>query len=72
MDNIETNVEATHTQVQSAERELAHVAAKLKFGMYPLIGALAGTIVGGPVGLVAGVKVGTVVAVTGGFVGNYV
>lgn len=69
VDNIENHVEMAHTQVVAAERQLAQVTAKLKFGMYPLIGALAGTIVGGPIGLVAGMKVGTVVAVTGGFVG---
>lgn len=38
--------------------------------MFPLVGAVLGGAVGGPVGLLAGVKLGALVAVGGGIAGE--
>lgn len=66
--NIENNIETTHENVKAGESQLAK-AAKYKAGMYPLIGAVVGTCVGGPIGALAGFKMGSVAAVTGTIIG---
>ncbi|KAK0073035.1 hypothetical protein PV326_013853, partial [Microctonus aethiopoides] len=43
--------------------------SKLKVAMYPLIGALIGTCIGGPVGLIAGLKFGGLTAISCGVLG---
>ncbi|XP_025408670.1 syntaxin-17-like isoform X2 [Sipha flava] len=57
---IETHVEATQENVIQAEQSL-HKAAKLKKMSYPLIGAVVGSCVGGPLGCLAGAKASLVV-----------
>ncbi|XP_054289448.1 syntaxin-17-like [Macrosteles quadrilineatus] len=68
VERIETHVETTLHNVTSGERMLAH-AARLKSGMYPLMGALLGSVLGGPVGLFAGFKLGSLTAVGAGVLG---
>lgn len=70
VDSLENNVEEARTNVIEAKNQLAR-AAKVKFAMYPLTGALLGTLIGGPVGLVAGLKIGTVAALSGSVIGLY-
>ncbi|KAI5730296.1 hypothetical protein M8J76_012150 [Diaphorina citri] len=65
---IEDNIETAHENVIAGESQLAK-AAKYKAGMYPLIGAVAGICVGGPIGALAGFKMGSVAAVTGTIIG---
>lgn len=71
VDKIENQVEQSHAHVFSAQKELAQVASKMQGTVYPLLGAIIGSCVAGPIGLVAGLKVGAVVAVTGSVIGKY-
>ena len=43
----------------------------MKTAMLPVIGAVAGTLIGGPVGLAAGLKIGGMVAVGGSIAGEH-
>lgn len=61
--NIEAHVETTQENVIQAEQSLRK-AAKLKKMSYPLIGAVVGSCVGGPIGCLAGAKVGVFATVT--------
>lgn len=63
MEKIESSVEETQVNVIQAEQSLRK-AAKLKKMSYPLIGAVVGSCVGGPLGCLAGVKVGVFATVT--------
>uniref|UniRef100_A0A1B6KDG7 t-SNARE coiled-coil homology domain-containing protein n=1 Tax=Graphocephala atropunctata TaxID=36148 RepID=A0A1B6KDG7_9HEMI len=68
VDKVEEHVETTHHNVVEGESFLCQ-AAKYKNGMYPLMGAVVGTMVAGPVGLLAGLKLGSLSAVGFGFLG---
>lgn len=70
VDSIENSVEEAHSQVVAAEKELVQVAAKAKGAMYPLVGAIIGTCIGGPVGFIGGLKIGAVVAFSGSILGT--
>lgn len=63
VEKIETHVEAAQENVNQAEQSLRK-AAKLKKMSYPLIGAVVGSCVGGPLGCLAGAKVGVFATVT--------
>ncbi|XP_050546600.1 syntaxin-17 isoform X3 [Daktulosphaira vitifoliae] len=63
VNQIEMHVESTQENVEQAEQSLRK-AAKLKKMSYPLIGAVIGSCVGGPLGCLAGIKVGVVATVT--------
>lgn len=63
VDKIETNVDTVQENVIQAEQSLRK-AAKLKKMSYPLIGAVIGSCVGGPLGCLAGAKVGVFTTVT--------
>lgn len=69
VDRIEDTVEQSHEHVVSAQKELAQVAAKMNGAVYPVLGAVLGTCIGGPVGFVAGLKIGTIMGVTGSVIG---
>lgn len=71
MNKIEDNIEASNIQVVAAEKELAQVVRKVKGSMYPVVGALLGSFVGGPLGFVAGLKIGTLTAITGSIIGKH-
>lgn len=68
VERVENNVEAAHVNVTEGEKMLCQ-AVKYKQGMYPLLGALLGSVLGGPVGLLAGMKLGSLTAVACGFLG---
>lgn len=68
VERVENNVEAAHANVTEGEKMLCQ-AVKYKQGMYPLLGALLGSVLGGPVGLLAGMKLGSLTAVACGFLG---
>ncbi|KAJ8320042.1 hypothetical protein KUTeg_001629 [Tegillarca granosa] len=69
VDRIEDNIESVHGNIQQGTLQLGK-AAKYKAAIFPIAGALIGTVVGGPFGLVAGAKIGGVfAAVTGGALG---
>lgn len=68
VDTIEENIDTTHENVIAGEKQLAK-AAKYKAGMYPLMGAVVGTCLGGPIGALAGLKIGGLAAVTGSVLG---
>ncbi|XP_060863830.1 syntaxin-17 [Metopolophium dirhodum] len=63
VEKIDAHVETTHENVIQAEQSLRK-AAKLKKMSYPLIGAVVGSCVGGPLGCLAGAKVGVFATVT--------
>lgn len=63
VEKIESNVEETQANVIQAEQSLRK-AAKLKKMSYPLIGAVVGSCVGGPLGCLAGAKVGVFATIT--------
>ncbi|XP_050443445.1 syntaxin-17 [Adelges cooleyi] len=63
VDHINTHVETAQDNVIQAEQSLRK-AAKFKKMSYPLIGAVVGSCVGGPLGCLAGAKVGVVATVT--------
>ncbi|KAH8302071.1 hypothetical protein KR044_002384 [Drosophila immigrans] len=66
--NIADNAEEALENVQEGERQL-RTALTYKKAMYPVVGALLGTCVGGPIGLVAGIKAGGLAAVGCGILG---
>ncbi|XP_022223424.2 syntaxin-17 [Drosophila obscura] len=66
--SIADNAEEALENVQSGERSLRS-ALTYKKAMYPVMGALLGTCVGGPIGMVAGLKVGGLAAVGCGILG---
>ncbi|KAL1456562.1 hypothetical protein WDU94_001283 [Cyamophila willieti] len=68
VNSIEDNIEHTHENVIEGEKQLAK-AARYKASIYPLVGALVGTCLGGPIGAVAGLKIGALSAVTGTVIG---
>ncbi|XP_068149571.1 syntaxin-17 [Drosophila tropicalis] len=65
---IADNAEEALENVQEGERQLRS-ALTYKKAMYPVVGALLGTCVGGPIGLVAGIKAGGLAAVGCGILG---
>ncbi|XP_037933581.1 syntaxin-17 [Teleopsis dalmanni] len=65
---IADNAEEALEQVQAGERDLRR-ALTYKKAMYPVVGAVLGTFVGGPIGLVAGLKAGGLAAVGCGILG---
>ncbi|XP_061165186.1 syntaxin-17-like isoform X2 [Saccostrea echinata] len=73
VDRIEDNIEKAHEGVQKGAIQLGK-ASKYKAAIFPVAGALLGTVVAGPVGLIAGAKIGGVVGVgiggTAGFFGG--
>ncbi|XP_061388370.1 syntaxin-17, partial [Musca vetustissima] len=62
------NAEEALENVQAGESALRK-ALSYKKAMYPVMGALLGTCVGGPIGLVAGLKAGGLAAVGCGILG---
>lgn len=54
-----------------AGTKLLQEASKYKVMGYPLVGALLGSCLGGPVGFVAGMKFGGLTALGCGFLGNF-
>ncbi|EDV95625.1 syntaxin-17 [Drosophila grimshawi] len=66
--SIADNAEEALENVQQGERSLRN-ALGYKKAMYPVVGALLGTCVGGPIGLVAGIKAGGLAAVGCGILG---
>lgn len=65
---IADNAEEALENVQIGENNLRK-ALTYKNAMYPVVGALIGTCVGGPIGLVAGLKAGGLAAVGCGILG---
>lgn len=65
---VENIIEETNVNVEEGEKFLSK-AARYKVAAYPLVGALLGTCIGGPVGLIAGVKVGGLAALGCGILG---
>ncbi|XP_013116493.1 syntaxin-17 [Stomoxys calcitrans] len=65
---IADNAEEALENVQAGESNLRK-ALSYKKAMYPVVGALLGTCVGGPIGLVAGLKAGGLAAVGCGILG---
>lgn len=65
---IADNAEEALENVQIAESHLQQALAYKK-AMYPVMGALLGTCVGGPIGLLAGIKAGGLAAVSCGILG---
>lgn len=65
---IADNAEEALENVQMAETHLQQALAYKK-AMYPVMGALLGTCVGGPIGLLAGIKAGGLAAVSCGILG---
>lgn len=68
VEKIADNAEEALENVQQGERSLRQ-ALSYKKAMYPVVGALLGTCVGGPIGLVAGIKAGGLAAVGCGILG---
>lgn len=66
--SIADNAEEALENVQEGERQLRN-ALYYKKAMYPVVGALLGTCVGGPIGMVAGMKAGGLAAVGCGILG---
>lgn len=69
MNAVENIIEETNVNVEEGEKFLSK-AARYKVAAYPLVGALLGTCIGGPVGLIAGVKVGGLAALGCGILGK--
>lgn len=65
---IADNAEEALENVQMGEIQLRN-ALNYKKAMYPVVGALLGTCVGGPIGMVAGIKAGGLAAVGCGILG---
>lgn len=70
MDSIEQNVETAAENVAEGEKHLLK-AVRLKSGTYPIMGALIGSCVGGPVGFLAGFKLGGLAAIGCSLIGKY-
>ncbi|XP_076459316.1 syntaxin-17-like [Babylonia areolata] len=70
VDRIEDNIDQAGENVREGTLNLGK-ASKYKVAMFPLVGALIGGIVAGPVGLVAGAKIGGVAGALGGGVAGF-
>lgn len=66
--SIADNAEEALENVIEGEKQLRN-SLTYKKAMYPVVGALLGTCVGGPIGLVAGIKAGGLAAVGCGILG---
>jgi len=69
-DAIEDSVEEALENVKEGASHIAR-AARYRFSVYPIAGAVIGGCLGGPVGLVAGMKLGGLAAVSCGFIGKH-
>lgn len=73
IDRIEDNIDKAHSEVQKGAFELGK-ASKFKTAVFPIAGAVIGTVVAGPVGLFAGAKIGAALGLgiggTAGFFGG--
>ncbi|XP_063417228.1 syntaxin-17-like [Mytilus trossulus] len=65
VDNIQDNLETAQQSINDGTRSLGG-ASKYKAAIFPIAGAVIGTIMAGPVGLVAGAKIGGVAGAIGG------
>lgn len=65
---IAQNVEVTEVAVEQGTQHL-RTALKYQKAAYPLMGAIIGTCVAGPLGLLAGMKTGGLLALGGGMLG---
>ncbi|KAG8224352.1 hypothetical protein J437_LFUL004308 [Ladona fulva] len=65
---LEVHVETATENVTMGGADVAN-AAKMKSAVYPLVGAVLGGCIGGPIGLLAGVKIGGLAAVGCALVG---
>ncbi|KAL8601524.1 hypothetical protein ACOMHN_000466 [Nucella lapillus] len=70
VDRIEDNVDQARDNVRESTLQLGK-ASKYKVAMFPVMGALIGGIVAGPVGLVAGAKIGGIAGALGGGVAGF-
>lgn len=70
IDRVEDNIEISNSNVESGARFLEK-ASKYKMMTYPLVGAVIGTCIGGPIGLLAGLKLGGLTALGGGVLGKF-
>lgn len=68
VDAVADNAEEALENTQMAESQLRK-AFTYKKAMYPIVGALVGTCIGGPIGLFVGVKAGGIAAVGCGILG---
>lgn len=68
VDIVADNAEEALENVQAAEGQLRR-ALSYKKAMYPIVGALVGTCMGGPIGLLVGAKAGGVAAIGCGILG---
>ncbi|XP_056012006.1 syntaxin-17-like isoform X2 [Ostrea edulis] len=75
VDRIEDNIEKAHHDVRKGAFQLGK-ASKYKAAMFPIAGAVIGTVVAGPIGLFAGAKIGGILGIgiggTAGLVGGRV
>lgn len=62
VNSVEQNVETAAENVAEGEKHLLK-AVRVKSGTYPIMGALIGSCVGGPVGFLAGLKLGGLAAI---------
>ncbi|XP_022320327.2 syntaxin-17-like isoform X1 [Crassostrea virginica] len=62
VDRIEDNIEKAHSEVQKGALQLGK-ASKYKAAIFPIAGAVIGTVVAGPLGFFAGAKIGGVMGV---------
>lgn len=73
IDRIEDNIDKAHSEVQKGAFHLGK-ASKYKTAIFPIAGAVIGTVVAGPVGLFAGAKIGGALGLgiggTAGFFGG--
>lgn len=67
-DEIEDNVEEAFENVKEGASHIAR-AAQFRSSVYPIVGAVIGGCLGGPIGLIAGMKLGGLAAVSCGFIG---
>lgn len=65
---IEESIETVADNVEASNADIAN-AVKMKSAIYPLVGAVLGGCIGGPIGLLAGVKIGGLAAVGCALVG---
>lgn len=70
INQVETHTENAVANVHAGTQHLAQ-ASRFKAASYPLLGALLGTCVGGPIGLLAGMKLGAAAALSGSFLGMF-
>ncbi|CAC5416269.1 STX17 [Mytilus coruscus] len=70
VDNIQDNIETAHQSINEGTRSLGQ-ASKYKAAIFPIAGAVIGTIMAGPVGLVAGAKIGGVAGAVGGGIAGF-